>query len=69
MAAIVFAATYTVELCGNAGMGRSTTAHLEGAWYLGHFWSLALEEQFYWFWPPLLIFILQAQEPEAASSC
>jgi peptidoglycan/LPS O-acetylase OafA/YrhL len=25
-------------------------------WYLGHFWSLAVEEHFYLFWPAILVF-------------
>jgi peptidoglycan/LPS O-acetylase OafA/YrhL len=40
------------------GLGPANAAHPAGAWYLGHFWTLALEEQFYWFWPPVLVFIL-----------
>jgi peptidoglycan/LPS O-acetylase OafA/YrhL len=34
---------------------------LDGTWYLGHFWSLALEEQFYWIWPPLLVLFLRSK--------
>jgi peptidoglycan/LPS O-acetylase OafA/YrhL len=41
------------------GLGPTNALHPDGVWYLGHFWTLALEEQFYWFWPPLLIFILR----------
>jgi peptidoglycan/LPS O-acetylase OafA/YrhL len=26
-------------------------------WYVGHFWSLAVEEHFYAFWPALLVFV------------
>jgi peptidoglycan/LPS O-acetylase OafA/YrhL len=29
----------------------------QGANILGHFWSLAIEEQFYWFWPLCLLFM------------
>lgn len=53
-----FAATYLWNYSEMLGLGPTNLAHLDGAWYLGHFWSLALEEQFYWFWPPLLIFML-----------
>jgi len=31
-------------------------SHAEHSWYLGHFWSLAVEEHFYFLWP--LIFVL-----------
>lgn len=41
------------------GLGPTNALHPDGVWYLGHFWTLALEEQFYWFWPPLLLFILR----------
>ncbi len=30
---------------------------------LEHFWSLAIEEQFYWVWPPLMLLVA---EPRAA---
>ncbi|RQS60086.1 acyltransferase [Burkholderia sp. Bp8986] len=38
------------------GLSGDNVLHPDGAWYLGHFWSLALEEQFYWFWPLLFVF-------------
>jgi len=26
-------------------------------WFIGHFWSLSVEEHFYFFWPALLVFL------------
>ncbi|WP_323122070.1 acyltransferase family protein [Burkholderia alba] len=37
------------------GLSADNALHPDGAWYLGHFWTLALEEQFYWLWPLLLV--------------
>ena len=31
--------------------------HHDRAWYLGHFWSLSVEEQFYALWPPLILLL------------
>ncbi len=30
-------------------------------WFVGHFWTLSMEEQFYWIWPVLLIVILRTK--------
>ncbi|MDQ3232099.1 MAG: acyltransferase [Pseudobdellovibrionaceae bacterium] len=43
----------------------------EGAWtvpYIGHFWSLAVEEQFYIFWP-LIVYRLSARHLMQLSAC
>lgn len=49
----VAAATYTWNYAGT--WVRDGTA--EGWWFLGHLWTLALEEQFYLFWPFLFILL------------
>jgi peptidoglycan/LPS O-acetylase OafA/YrhL len=56
-----FAALHVWNYSEALGLGQSHVQHPDGAWYLGHFWTLALEEQFYWFWPPLLIFLLRGR--------
>ncbi|WP_144153109.1 acyltransferase family protein [Paraburkholderia sp. BCC1885] len=53
----MFAALHLWNYSGLGGMSTINTLHADGAWYLGHFWTLALEEQFYWLWPPLLFYI------------
>jgi peptidoglycan/LPS O-acetylase OafA/YrhL len=53
-----FAALHTWYYSEAFGLGPVNAHYGDGAWYLGHFWSLSLEEQFYWFWPPLLILLL-----------
>lgn len=32
-------------------------------WFLGHFWSLSVEEQFYFFWPAMLILFRKHLKP------
>jgi peptidoglycan/LPS O-acetylase OafA/YrhL len=41
------------------GFNSVNAAHPDGAYYVGHFWSLALEEQFYWAWPPVVLVLLR----------
>lgn len=62
---VILAAFHLWNYAGIAGMGAINTAHADGAWYLGHFWTLALEEQFYWFWPPVLFYILKRDNQRA----
>lgn len=54
-----FAALHLWNYSGPLGLRAIHASHPDGTWYFGHFWSLALEEQFYWIWPPILILILR----------
>lgn len=47
------AATYTWNYAGAIGIQGTA----QGSWYLGHLWTLALEEQFYLVWPMLFILL------------
>ncbi|MEH1863707.1 MAG: acyltransferase [Nostoc sp.] len=48
----IAAATFTWNYLGPFHNGSFV-----GTWFLGHLWTLSLEEQFYLLWPPLLLFL------------
>ena len=54
---VAYAALHIWNYSELLGMSADNALHPDGAWYLGHFWTLALEEQFYWLWPLLLFYI------------
>lgn len=58
----VFAALHLWNYSGPLGLTEIHASHPDGVWYFGHFWTLSLEEQFYWVWPPLLIFLLRRKD-------
>ncbi len=39
------------------GLTYTTNYHHDRSWYLGHLWSLSVEEQFYFLWPAALLFL------------
>ncbi|MFJ1257638.1 acyltransferase family protein [Cupriavidus sp. CuC1] len=60
---ILFAAVHLWNYSELLGLGNVNMAHPTGAWLLGHFWTLALDEQFYWLWPPVLLLLLRGRDP------
>lgn len=57
MEAAVYAMTYLMNWNRAFGLG--------GEWMLGHTWSLAMEEQFYFLWPLFLIFVRRSAHLKA----
>ena len=51
---LAFAATYTMNF------------HAQRAWWVGHLWSLAVEEQFYFLWPAMMRVLGNARARTAA---
>jgi peptidoglycan/LPS O-acetylase OafA/YrhL len=47
----IVAGTYLWNYFSVLPLAADFDAHPDGIWYLGHSWSLAVEEQFYWLWP------------------
>ncbi len=48
-------AAFQIQNYAAALFGPDGTGPFEGKRVLGHFWTLALEEQFYWIWPFVLV--------------
>jgi peptidoglycan/LPS O-acetylase OafA/YrhL len=55
----VAAGTYTWNYAHFLHIDSSFKGFPEGNWYLGHTWSLCLEEQFYWAWPGTFLLIVR----------
>jgi peptidoglycan/LPS O-acetylase OafA/YrhL len=53
---IVLSGTYIWNYAHMFRLDGSFAVHPQGIWYVGHTWSLSLEEQFYWFWPAVFLF-------------
>jgi peptidoglycan/LPS O-acetylase OafA/YrhL len=60
---IVLSGIYIWNYAHMFGLDGTFASHPEGYWYVGHTWSLALEEQFYWIWPAAFLFISRKKLP------
>lgn len=60
---VVLSGTYLWNYAHLLRLDGSYSNDPQGVWYLGHTWSLALEEQFYWAWPAAFLAISRKQLP------
>jgi peptidoglycan/LPS O-acetylase OafA/YrhL len=60
--ALTFAATHLINYSHATNLlFKIPEPPMPDYWFIGHFWSLSMEEQFYWMWPLTLLLLLRTR--------